>query len=109
MRKMARPRDSHAVKQLMGIKARATKRLQDTLEYLEWLPVTTTRHDQRRTPRNTQTPLDELHTRLTQLIEEVEYTYTERQHQELRGYCCAETATCSTPGSRPTKTIRTLI
>ena len=38
MRKMARLKDSHAVKQLLGIKARATKHLQDTLEYLELLP-----------------------------------------------------------------------
>jgi hypothetical protein len=34
MRKMARLKDSRAVKQLMGIKARATKRLQYTLQYL---------------------------------------------------------------------------
>jgi hypothetical protein len=49
MRKMARPKDPHAVKQLLGIKARATKQIQDALVGL--------------------------HTRLTQLIEEVEYLH----------------------------------
>jgi hypothetical protein len=39
MRNMARLKDPHTAKQLMGIKAQATKRLQDTLPgYLEWLP-----------------------------------------------------------------------
>jgi hypothetical protein len=83
MRKMARLRDSHVVKQLLGIKARATKQTQDTLEYLEWLPD----DDQTRPISHVkehagdgaaliwQTPLDELHARLTQLIGEVEYLH----------------------------------
>jgi hypothetical protein len=55
MRKTARLKEPRAVKQLLDIKARATKQTQDTLEYLEWLltkslTMTDDRHDQR--PRN---------------------------------------------------------
>jgi hypothetical protein len=82
MRKTARLKDSRAVKQLLDIKARATKQTQDTLEYLEWLPDDDqTRqtveeqadglHAFRRASRPStsftpDSPLDELHARLTQ-------------------------------------------
>jgi hypothetical protein len=83
MRKMARLRDSHAVKKLLGIEARATKQTQDALEYLAWLPgddqTRSTSHAEEHAGGGAaliwQTPLDELHARLTQLMGEVEYLH----------------------------------
>jgi hypothetical protein len=140
MRKMARLRDSHAVKQLLGIKARATKDLhavkqllgiearatkqtQDTLQYLAWLPdddqTRPTSHVEEHAGGGAaliwQTPLDELHTRLTQLIEEVEYLHGASTSEPTPGapwlllYRNSDVLNDSTPGSRPTTTIRTLI
>jgi hypothetical protein len=80
MRKAASLSESCAVKQLLDMKARVTRATKQTLAYLEWLPddfplPTVEEQDDGDTALIWQTPLDELHTRLTQLMGEVEHLH----------------------------------